>query len=197
MAAQQCLAAVMFADMRGFTAMAERLKPAQVFELLNEFFATLTSIALRHDGTVFNIAGDCLMVGFGVPTPQQESGIRALRAAREMLMSFGQVAERWHRRFGVRTGLGIGINEGEVVAGYIGSEQNYTLIGDTVNIAARLGQRARAGEVLFSHALKIALNPAAEEEIPVCALPPLALRGRSSPVDIFCIPMQDRLEIPH
>lgn len=198
MAAHQCQAAVMFADMRGFTAMAERLQPAEVFGLLNEFFALLTGIAVRHNGTVFNIAGDCLMVGFGVPEPQKDSGIQALRAAREMLSSFAEVAEQWHRRLGVQTGLGIGINEGEVVAGYIGSQpyQNYTLIGDTVNIAARLGQRARAGEVLFSNSLKVMLDPAAEEEIAVLALPPLVLRGRSNPVDIFCMPMQRRLEIP-
>lgn len=192
-------AAVMFADMRGFTGIAEELAPAQVFELLNEFFATLTAAAFRYDGTVFNMAGDSLMVGFGVPIAQEDGGVRALRAAREMLSGFGELAERWKRRYGINTGLGIGINQGEVIAGNVGSEQymNYTLIGDTVNIAARLSQRARAGEVLFSNALKISLKGEVDSTIPMLALPPLTLRGRSNPIDIFCVPIEKRINLRH
>lgn len=192
-------AAVMFADMRGFTGIAEQLAPAQVFELLNEFFAALTAAAFRHDGTVFNMAGDSLMVGFGVPIAQEDGGIRALRAAREMLIGFNELAEHWQRRYGIDTGLGIGINEGEVIAGNLGSEQymNYTLIGDTVNVAARLSQRARAGEVLFSNALKVALNGEVDLSLPMLALPPLTLRGRNNPIDIFCVPTDQRIDLRH
>ncbi|UCC13182.1 MAG: adenylate/guanylate cyclase domain-containing protein [Gammaproteobacteria bacterium] len=192
-------AAVMFADMRGFTGIAEKLAPAQVFELLNEFFAALTAVAFRYDGTVFNMAGDSLMVGFGVPIEQEDGGVRALRAAREMLSGFSELAERWQRRYGIDTGLGIGINEGEVIAGNVGSEQymNYTLIGDTVNIAARLSQRARAGEVLFSNALKLSLDNDVDSTIPMLALPPLTLRGRSNPIDIFCVPIEKRINLRH
>lgn len=193
-------AAVMFADMRGFTGMAERLTPAQVFELLNEFFAVLTAAAFRHDGTVFNMAGDSLMVGFGVPIAQADGGMRALSAAREMLTGFNSLADSWQQRYGIETGLGIGINEGEVIAGNIGSEQymNYTLIGDTVNVAARLSQRARAGEVLFSSALKLSLGEG-QDDLPLSllALPPLTLRGRSNPIDIFCVPTEKRIELRH
>ena len=192
-------AAVMFADMRGFTGVAEKLTPAQVFELLNEFFASLTAAAFRHDGTVFNMSGDSLMVGFGVPIAQDDGGVRALRAAREMLSDFGMLAARWQRRYGIKTGLGIGINKGEVMAGNLGSEQymNYTLIGDTVNVAARLSQRARAGEVLFSSALRVSLNDLVESTTPIMALPPLTLRGRSSPIDIFCVPTEKRIDLRH
>jgi len=192
-------AAVMFADMRGFTGIAEALAPAQIFELLNEFFAALTAAAFRYDGTVFNMAGDSLMVGFGVPIAQEDGGLRALRAAREMLTGFRELAQRWKRRYDIDTGLGIGINEGEVIAGNVGSEQymNYTLIGDTVNVAARLSQRARAGEVLFSNALKLSLDGKADSTIPMLALPPLTLRGRSSPIDIFCVPVETRIDLRH
>jgi adenylate cyclase len=192
-------AAVMFADMRGFTGIAEQLAPSQVFELLNEFFAALTAAAFRYDGTVFNMAGDSLMVGFGVPIAQADGGVRALRAAREMLSGFNELATHWQRRYGIDTGLGIGINEGEVVAGNMGSEQymNYTLIGDTVNIAARLSQRARAGEVLFSNALKLSLNGQADTAMPMLALPPLTLRGRTNPIDIFCVPTDKRIDLRH
>ena len=108
-------------------------------------------------------------------------------------------AQQWLQRFGIETGLGIGINHGEVFAGNIGTDQymNYTLIGDTVNIAARLSQRARAGEVLFSDGLKLSLDAAGECSVPVIALPPLTLRGRSTSIEIYCVPTDIRIEMPH
>ncbi len=198
-AGQRLQAAVLFADMRGFTGLAERLSPALVFELLNQFFAVLTSVAVHHEGTVISMAGDSLMVGFGVPNAQPDAGIRAIRAACEMLKGFAPLAQQWLQRFGIETGLGIGINHGEVFAGNIGTDQymNYTLIGDTVNIAARLSQRARAGEVLFSDGLKLSLDAAGECSVPVIALPPLTLRGRSTSIEIYCVPTDIRIEMPH
>ena len=196
---QKLNASVLFADMRGFTAVAERLSATQVFELFNEFFAWLTSVAVRHAGTVFNMAGDSLMVGFGVPVPQVDASARSIRAACEMQAGFVSLAEQWAKRYGVETGLGIGINHGEVIAGNIGSAQymSYTLIGDTVNIAARLSQRARAGEVLFTRGLQHSLELSGVElNVPVIGLPPLTLRGRSNPIDIYCVPTDSRIELP-
>jgi class 3 adenylate cyclase len=145
------------------------------------------------------MAGDSLMVGFGVPIAQDDGGARAVRAAREMLVVFSGLAEQWRERYGIETGLGIGINEGEVIAGNVGSDEHmsYTLIGDTVNVAARLSQRARAGEVLFSTSLKMSLDAQGSEELKVKALPPLTLRGRASPVSIYCVPTDRRVEIHH
>lgn len=188
-------AAVMFADMRGFTGISERLPPAQVVELLNEFFACLTSITFEYDGTVFNMAGDSLMVGFGVPVEQSDGARRAVLAARGMLEQFQVLADKWKARHDIDTGLGIGINVGEVIAGNVGSPayMSYTIIGDTVNVASRLGQRARAGEMLFSEAVKKALD-ADGFDVEALALPPLILRGRSNPIDIFCIPTVQRVD---
>jgi class 3 adenylate cyclase len=188
-------AVVLFADMRGFTNMSERLAPTQVVTLLNEYFSLLTEIAFRHDGTVFSMAGDCLMVGFGVPLPQPDSMVRALAAGREMLVHFNSLAEAWLRRHHVETGLGIGINAGEVVAGNIGSAvyMNYTIIGDAVNIASRLCQRARAGEMLFSASVKQGLD-ALGLAVGAVALQGVELRGRSNPVEVFCIPGPGRNE---
>jgi Adenylate cyclase, family 3 (some proteins contain HAMP domain) len=189
-------AVVMFADMRGFTCISERLSPSAVVPLLNEYFSLLTEIAFRHDGTVFHMAGDCLMVGFGVPMPQPDGPERAIRAAREMLASFGQLAQAWKDRYQIETGLGIGIHAGDVVAGNVGSPayMSYTIIGDTVNVASRLCQRARAGEILFSRALKDLLD-ARGVELGVLELPPMTLRGRTAPIDIYCVPLERRLEI--
>jgi adenylate cyclase len=189
-------AAVLFADLRGFTSISEQLEASSVVPLLNEYFSLLTEITFRHEGTVFHMAGDCLMLAFGVPLEQPDSAQRAVRAAREMLSGFTALAASWKARYQVEAGLGIGINEGEVVAGNIGSASymNYTIIGDTVNIAARLCQRARAGEMLFSSALKHSLD-AHGMDVGATALPPLQLRGRSNPIDIFCVPLESRMQI--
>lgn len=192
-------AAIMFADMRGFTAISERLSPAQVVDLLNEFFALLTDITFEYDGTVFSMAGDSLLVGFGVPVEQTDGALRAIRAAQTMLEKFAVLAERWKIRHDMDTGLGIGINVGEVIAGNVGSPtyMNYTIIGDAVNVASRLGQRARAGEMLFSDAVKHSLDLHGLD-VGAMALPSLILRGRSSPIDIFCVPSTQRIDFrPH
>jgi adenylate cyclase len=186
-------AAVMFADMRGFTSMAERLGPGDTLRILNEYFSMLAEIAFRHDGTIFNMSGDSLMIGYGVPVEQQDSPARAVRTAAEMLTGFRDLAREWRDRHEIHVGLGIGINDGEVLTGDVGSSQymSYTMIGDTVNVAARLSQRARAGEVLFSGSVKRALD-ARGYDVGAVALPPLTLRGRSGPVDIYCVPLSER-----
>jgi len=142
------------------------------------------------------MAGDCLMLGFGVPLEQADSPQRAVRAAREMLTSFTELARSWKERYHIDAGLGIGINEGDVVAGNVGSSayMSYTIIGDTVNIAARLCQRARAGEMLFSGAFKQSLD-ARGVDVGATLLPPLQLRGRSHPIDIYCVPREPRMRL--
>jgi class 3 adenylate cyclase len=187
--------AVMFADMRGFTGLSERLNPGDVVPLLNEYFELLTDITLRHGGTVFHLAGDGLMAGFGVPTSHDDAPGRAVDAAREMLGEFRDLAHDWRRRLAVETGLGIGINAGEMIAGDVGSPQHhsYTIVGDTVNVAAHLSQRARAGEVLFSAAVKESLG-GSRRNLPVVGLPALKLRGRAAPVEIYCLPCAERID---
>lgn len=189
-------AVVMFADMRGFTRLSEKLAPQDVVSLLNEYFSLLTGIAFRHDGTVFSMAGDCLMIGFGVPVEQADALERAVRAGREMLDRFAVLAIDWRARFGIDTGLGIGINEGEVVAGNVGSPEfmNYTIIGDTVNVASRLCQRARSGEMLFSAEVKAGLD-ARGISVGAMELPAMALRGRTNPIDIYCVPIERRWQL--
>src|SRR5580700_9286571 len=189
-------AVILFADLRGFTSISERLSPHEVVPLLNEYFSLLTEITFHHEGTVFHMAGDCLMVGFGVPFEQNDSPQRAVRAAREMLDRFAVLAEGWRLRLNIETGLGIGINEGDVVAGNVGSAMfmNYTIIGDAVNVAARLCQRARAGEMVLSRAIKRSLDERGHD-INAVELPSMTLRGRSTPIDIYCVPISKRLHI--
>ncbi len=196
--------AVMFADMRGFTGLAERLAPDAVVPLLNEYFTVLTGITDQYGGIVYHMAGDGLMAGFGVPAPDASqppcapdaAASQAVEAAREMLSRFGELARRWKRALDVDTGLGIGINAGEVIAGNVGpaAHRSYTLIGDTVNVAARLSQRARAGEALFSRVVKHSLDALGRGGARALPLPSLQLRGRASPVEIWCLPAEERVD---
>jgi class 3 adenylate cyclase len=185
---------VLFADMRGFTAVAERLAPADVVPLLNEYFSMLSAVTRDHGGTVFHMAGDGLMAGFGLPLPADDASGRAVSAARGMIAGFGRLAADWKARLGIETGIGIGINAGDVIVGDVGAPErpSYTLIGDAVNVAARLVQRARAGEALFSLSVKQALDPAPQG---IVELPPLVLRGRTRPVEIYCLESSTRLDL--
>ncbi len=185
---------VLFADMRGFTAVAERLAPSDVVPLLNEYFSMLSAVTREHGGTVFHMAGDGLMAGFGLPLPADDASGRAVAAARGMIAGFGRLAADWRSRLGIETGIGIGINAGDVIVGDVGAPDrpSYTLIGDTVNVAARLVQRARAGEALFSLSVKRALDPVPAG---IVELPPLVLRGRTRPVEIYCMESSTRLDL--
>lgn len=185
---------VLFADMRGFTAVAERLSPSDVVPLLNEYFAMLSSVTREHGGTVFHVAGDGLMAGFGLPLPADDASGRAISAARGMIAGFDRLATDWKSRLGIETGIGIGINAGDVIVGDVGAPDrpSYTLIGDTVNVAARLVQRARAGEALFSLSVKQSLDPVPSG---IVELPPLVLRGRIRPVEIYCMESQTRIDL--
>jgi class 3 adenylate cyclase len=170
------------------------LDPDQVVPLLNEYFSMLSKITVEFGGTVFHIAGDGLMAGFGVPRAQPDASSRAVAAARRMIAGFSGLAGDWKARLGLDTGIGIGINAGEFIIGDVGSPDrpSYTLIGDTVNVAARLVQRARAGEALFSRSVWQSLKSG---DASFVELPPMLLRGRTRPVEIYCMPSAARLDL--
>ena len=153
--AQRVSVVALFADLRGFTRLTESTRVDEVVGLLNEHFGVITEAAYRHDGTIFSMAGDNLLVGFNVPFPQPDAAARAWGTARDMLSSFAPVHARWTASGGVPTGLGIGIAAGEAILGNIGSPHymSYTIIGDAVNTASRLVQSARSGEILVTGAV--------------------------------------------
>jgi len=143
---------VMFTDVRGFTALSEALPPDQVVGILNEHFNSVTQIAYRHGGTIFNMTGDGLLLGFGVPIAQEAPSAAALAAALEMHRDFATVQDKVLRQHGQTIGLGIGINAGPVIMGNVGSEQfiTFTIIGDTVNVAARAQRVADPGAIIVT-----------------------------------------------
>ena len=141
----------LFADLRGFTRLSETVPVSSIVPMLNEFFAVLTDAVHENEGTVFSMAGDSMLAGFNVPVEQPDAAERALRTARSMILGFAPVAARWRREHGLATGVGVGIEAGEAVAGNVGapSFMSYTIIGDPVNVAARLMQRAAPNELLI------------------------------------------------
>ncbi len=190
--AQTVRGTVLFVDLRGYTTLAEGLSPDTVAALLEEFFSTLTPSVDRNGGTVFHLAGDSLMAGFGLADDSVAPVRAAIDASRAMIAAFQPVSINWERRLGIPTGIGVGVHVGNLAFVALGppSLRRATLVGDTVNVAARLCQRARAGEVLFSAGVAASLDPAAAGD--VIPLPALSLRGRASPVAIYCVPAPAR-----
>jgi adenylate cyclase len=190
---------VLFADLRGYTAMAERLAAARVVPLLDEFFFVLTSATAQFGGEVFHMAGDGFMAGFGVNDASADGAADAFAAGHAILSDFAPVAARWRNELAIESGIGVGLHLGEVAVGAFGPRRRRatTLIGDTVNVAARLCGRARAGEVLFSCTVAAALSesPLAGDAWPYLQLPQFELRGRREPIDIWCVPAHERLAL--
>jgi class 3 adenylate cyclase len=186
--AQRISVVALFADLRGFTRLTETIDVDKVVGMLNEYFAVITEAAYRHDGTIFSLAGDCLLVGFNVPFPQADATVRAWRTAQDMVASFDPVLANWTKRGGVATGVGIGIASGEAIIGNVGSphHMSYTIIGDAVNTAARLMQMARAGELLVSGAVYDEIRALVSGR-KVAARGNVALRGKSEMTPVYAI----------
>lgn len=145
---------VMFADVVAFTPLTEKLPPEQVVQILNELFTIVTEIVFRHHGTVDKFIGDCVMAIWGAPTAQPDHAARAVEAAEEIISWLEVGNASWEEKYGVSVRIAIGINSGEAVVGNVGSESRmeYTAIGTTVNLAARLEAIARPQQILISEA---------------------------------------------
>jgi len=193
---------VLFADLRGYTGMVESLPAVQVVPLLDEFFRVLGSAANQFGGEVYHMAGDGIMAGFGMTAKSGGGAADALAGGHAMLQDFAPVAQRWRKELSIDAGIGIGLHLGEVAFGVLGPARHKTttLVGDTVNVAARLCSRARAGEVLFSCTVAAALSisPAANGDARSTSflqLPRFELRGRRGTIDIWCVPAPERLAL--
>jgi adenylate cyclase len=128
---------VLFADLRGYTGMAERLPAARVIPLLDEFCRTLSTATETYGGTVFHMAGDGMMAGFGVDDERGNGAREALAAGHAMLEDFAAIAARWRGELSIEAGIGVGLHLGEVAVGVLGPPRHRatTLVGDTVNVA--------------------------------------------------------------
>lgn len=145
---------ILFADIRGFTAFAERENPEKVVKLLNRYFSQMSEIIFAHGGTLDKYIGDGLMAIFGAPNASPEDAKNALKAAITMQNQLLILNRELEAEGFQRVQIGIGLHTGEAVIGYIGSDRRseYTAIGDTVNLASRLESNASGGQILVSEA---------------------------------------------
>lgn len=151
---------IMFADLRGFTALCEEISPEQVITMLRDCFGKLISIVRANEGTVDKLIGDSMMVVWGNPIAVENHTEKAVESAIEMQAMMVGLQKKWHKKLGVDIMLGIGIHTDEVVAGTIGSEEfsDYTVLGCGVNLASRLESICPGGQICTSKEVYSLLN---------------------------------------
>jgi len=143
---------IFFSDIRGFTPMSAEMSPDEIATLLTEYFTEMVDIIFEYGGTLDKFMGDAIMALWGAPISADDDADRAMHAAIEMMKALEKLNDKWSAEGRPRIEVGIGINYGEVFVGNIGSERRleYTVIGDSVNVASRLCSTAKGGEVLVS-----------------------------------------------
>jgi len=170
---------VMFCDIRGYTALSVGRNPEEIIELLNHHMGAMTRIVQAHRGVINQFAGDAIMALFGAPKTYGDDAERAVRCALAML----DERDRINVEVAEPIRVGIGLASGVMVAGCIGAENrnDYTVVGERVNLAARLCSMAKAGEVLVDDNTRARMGPAFPSE----SMAPLTLKGFSEPMPAF------------
>jgi adenylate cyclase len=176
---------VLFSDVRGFTELSENLPPEQVVEILNFYFTKMTEAVHKHHGTVDKFIGDAIMAIWGAPVRSAAHAIDAVNAAVDMMQKLKEVNAWMNEKNYPPLKIGVGINTGEAILGSVGSEQkaDYTVIGDTVNVASRLeGITKQYGcEIIISENTKRALK----DRIPCQVVDLIKVKGKAHTTKIF------------
>ncbi len=176
-------ATVLFCDIRGFTAISERLSPEQVVSLLNDFYTLMIETVSKHDGSLQKFLGDAVLAVFGAPIAHPDHAARAVLTALDMRAAVADLAKRRREQGLAPFEVGIGVSLGEVVAGTVGTEERmeYTVIGDSVNVASRLQDRAKAGSILLSGRTYDAVRDLVDAK----ALGALKVKGKEAEVEVY------------
>jgi adenylate cyclase len=179
------VATVLFADIRGFTSMSENMEAADVLQMLNEYFEVMVEIAFDNEGTVDKFVGDEIMLLWGAPVGHDDDASRAVRAALDMQTALIEFNATRVAEGSLPIQIGIGVNTGDLVAGYIGSSRtmSYSVIGDTVNTAARLCSAAKEREIIISENTYEAIK----DEFNVRALDPIKVKGKAAELQVFSV----------
>lgn len=174
---------VLFADISGFTALSERLDPEDVASLLNDCLHELVQAVYQYEGMVDKFVGDCIMAVFGAPVALEDDAENALRAALAMRENLQGFNRRWIEKLGQPLDLHIGVNTGVVIAGNMGSDlqMSYTVMGDTVNVAARLQDAAKRGQTFVSRTTyRLTRGAFAFQE-----MDPIQVKGKRDPLQVY------------
>ncbi|MDQ3777495.1 MAG: GAF domain-containing protein [Actinomycetota bacterium] len=173
---------IVFFDLRGFTAFAETAEPEELIDVVGDYHAAAGELVRAHGGMVEHFAGDGLMVFFNDPVPLPDHELQAARLAVAMRDRIGELAAEWRKR-GYELGLGTGITVGHATLGRIGFEgrYDYAALGSVTNLAARLSDAARAGQVLLSQRA----NAVLEDRVEATLVGELDVKGFARPVQVF------------
>ncbi len=174
-------ATVMFADIAGFTAISEKMDPEEITSLMNQCFSMLGKVVASHSGTIDKYIGDSIMVVFGVPVAIEDAPRKAINTAIEMrkeLYGFNK-----EKRFDKPLDIHIGINTGDVLSGEVGSDlkRDYTVMGDTVNLASRLEEVSETGQILVGPST----YQYTKDHFKYRKLPPVSIKGKEKPVSVY------------
>jgi adenylate cyclase len=175
----------LFSDIRGFTTLSENLSPPQLVELLNEYLTAMTEVIFKNWGTLDKYIGDAIMAFWGAPYAQEDHALRACRTGLAMIKALQVLQADWHRRNVPRIDIGVGINSGPMLVGNMGSKirKNYTIMGDSVNLASRLegSNREFGTHVIISESTYILVkgNVVARE------IDLIRVKGKTQPVKVY------------
>lgn len=174
---------VLFLDIRGFTSISEEKPPEEVVGILNSFFKTVNKVIFDYGGTLDKYMGDSVMAVFNAPLDMKDHEEQAVHAAVEIQKNIAAQGSEYQKTYGIEIKAGIGINSGDAVVGNIGTEErsDYTVIGDAVNIAARLEAKAEKDEILIGLAIKEKLS----SHINVISKGLISLDGKKEPVEVY------------
>jgi class 3 adenylate cyclase len=177
------LVTVLFADVVGSTALGEQLDPEQIAEIMNGAFGLLNAAVAKYGGTVARLMGDAILAFFGAPVTHEDDPERAVRAGLEIQQAAREYARVIERSYGVRFDVRVGINTGLVVLTVVGDQikTEYTAMGDTTNVAARIQSAADPGTVLISAETFRLVRGAFD----VRERAPLAAKGKAEPVAVY------------
>jgi adenylate cyclase len=185
---------VLFSDIAGFTSLSEKRKPEEVVELLNEYFKEMTEIIFEWEGTLDKFVGDEIMAFWGAPVDQPDHAERGVRCAIEMIDSLFRMQEKWVKEGKDILDCGIGINTGEVLIGNIGAlgkKMDYTIIGDHVNLAARVETLTRkyGAKIILTeftlHHLETVMKQGTIDHYTIRELETVKVKGKEKEVKIF------------
>jgi adenylate cyclase len=187
-------ATIFYSDIRGFTAMSENMTPEEIYNQLNEYFEEMCAIIFQYGGYVDKFIGDCVMAVFSAPYQTPDDAKNAVLAAVAQQKKILELAEKWKAMGKREFTVGMGVNTGDVVMGNLGasSRMNYTVIGDNVNLAARLYNVAKAGEIIISDYT----YQEVKDFVVADELEPVTVKGKKDPIRIYNIRDVKEAEAP-
>jgi len=187
---------VLFSDIRGFTTVTESGQPEALVAQLNEYFSRMVDVVFRHRGTVDKFVGDMVMALYGAPLDDPDHAEHAVLAAIDMVRELGELNQQWAAEGRAPLDLGIGVNSGEMIAGNIGSSSimSYTVIGDNVNLGARLESLNKdyKTRIIISEGTRLRLKGTYD----IRPLGDVIVKGKTRPVGIFELRVPSPLPAP-